>query len=94
MEVMMVVNNDIAKLWMARDAAQSGLYTLWAYNKPDMDNAGYFKVDITRAPMAVLLMSIHPAKFPWDSLKLDRGEVIEIDMGVVGLDRKDLAVIE
>lgn len=90
----MVVANDIARMWLARDAAQSGLYTLWAYNKPDMNKEGYFRSSPECGPRAVLLMSIHPAKFPWDALKLDRGEVVELEMGVTAVDKSNTVMLE
>lgn len=90
----MVVANNIAKMYISRDAAQSGLYTLWAYNKPTMNNEGLFKSDPTSHPLSVLLMSIHPSRWPWDALKLDRGEIIEVDLGVVGIDTTNKVTLE
>ena len=76
-----------AQLWIARDTAQSGLYTLWAYNHPSLNAEGFWKADVKVCPLSVLLMSIHASRWPWDELKLDRGEVVQLDMHINSVDR-------
>lgn len=91
---MVVSATDIPKIWVARDVASSGMYTIWVYNKPKMSKAGYYEADTTCHPLSILLISIHPVKFPWDALKLDRGDCIEVEMDVIAIDTTRKVVTE
>lgn len=77
--------NDMT-MYISRDAAGSGLYTLWVNGKPAMDKNGYFKYAVADGHPSLLLMTIHPSKYPWDALKLDRGECIQVELAVTELE--------
>lgn len=86
--------NELAKLWISRDTAGSGLYTLWAYHPPKLNEHGLFEANQAISERSALLMSIHPARWPWDEIKLERGEVIEVELGVLSVDGTDKVEIE
>jgi len=62
------------KLWIARDCAGTGLYTLWVDGPPELNSDGYYKSGETAQSFGTLLMTIHSVKWPWNSLTLERGE--------------------
>lgn len=88
----------ISEMWIARDMAGTGLYTLWVGPKPIIDNKGYYCTDDCASPSAQnskgsLLMTIHESKWPWGELKLDRGSCNRIYL-VHAHEEKKQTVIE
>lgn len=76
--IVVVQCNRSVMMWIARDMSGSGLYTLWVDQRPEINKDGYYKVN--EALMGTLLMTIHPSKFPWPSIKLVRGECVEFNL--------------
>ena len=70
--------SDADKLWVSRDASGTGLYTLWAHKPPMLDKDGYYKMDTEQGNTGLLLMTIHESKWPWPTIKMDRGESREV----------------
>ena len=64
----------ISAMWVARDMAGTGLYTLWLGEKPTIDNKGYYRTADDNKLKGTLFMTIHDSKMPWTDLKMDRGE--------------------
>ncbi len=68
------------KLWLARDMGGSGLYTLWINNEPEINSDGYYKYSAVADSASLLLVTIHPSKFPWNDLVLDKGDCIVLEL--------------
>ena len=68
----------MAEMWLSRDTCGSGLYTLWVNAEPELNHDGYYKYASHGDYVSLLLVSIHPSKFQWDELKLDRGDCIKL----------------
>lgn len=84
----MVVDNvdHSPHIWISRDTALSGMYSIWINGKPALNKEGYYKFSNESGHASMLLMTIHPGKYPWDELKLTRGECIEVELNVVDAD--------
>ena len=65
-------------IWLSRDMAGSGLYTIWLNGKPEINKDGYYKFSYDTEHVSILLVTIHPSKWPFEGIKLDRGDCIEL----------------
>jgi hypothetical protein len=76
----MVVKNSatLDRLWIARDSALSGMYTVWCGGRPDMNAQGFFKCGTPSDSDKTLLITVHPSKWPLGNNTLEPGEVRQV----------------